>query len=135
MNTSLARLNPKVRVLGAMKTTAPIDEPESTQAGCWRSCSVDGEICRSFEATSPESVSSSQPATVRERTREDPCPPAIGAKDIGIDALTQIFCCPRCHSRLARPESLQPPIVCRNAECEYSRQGFLEVFGQPVLGE
>ena len=127
-----------------MKTTAPIDEPESTQAGCWRSCSVDGEICRSFEATSPESVSSSQPATVRERTREDPCPPAIGAKDesaafevppkdIGIDALTQIICCPRCHSRLARRESLQPPIVCRNAECEYSRQGFLEVFGQPVL--
>lgn len=52
---------------------------------------------------------------------------------ISIDALAQIVCCPRCHLPLGRRENLEAPIVCRNAECEYSRDGFLQQHGQPVL--
>jgi SAM-dependent methyltransferase len=52
---------------------------------------------------------------------------------IGIDTLAQIVCCPRCRSQLGRREGQEAPIVCCNAECAYSREGFLELFGQPVL--
>ena len=72
---------------------------------------------RSFDAAAPEALCPRQPATA----------------PVGIDDLAQIVCCPRCHSQLGRRANPQTPIVCRNAECEYSREGFLEAFGQPVL--
>jgi SAM-dependent methyltransferase len=105
--------------------TAPIDDPEPAPAGRWCSSSANGQISRSFEAAVPEAVSPSQLPTATALDR-----PPTG---IGIDALAQIVCCPRCHSQLGRRECPRAPIVCRNAECEYSREGFLEAFGQPVL--
>jgi SAM-dependent methyltransferase len=44
--------------------------------------------------------------------------------------VNELLCCPRCRSSLSFEGE---PIVCTNAECVYSRDGFPRAGGQPVL--
>ncbi len=50
-----------------------------------------------------------------------------------MNDVAQIICCPRCRSQLVRKESHKRQLFCCNSECKYSREGFIEVFDQPVL--
>lgn len=91
-----------------------------------------------------KTVSAGQRPAARTQASENTSPPPLRARaestafdlspaGAGIDSLAQIVCCPRCRSKLGRRESPLAPIICRNAECEYSREGFPEAIGQPVL--
>jgi hypothetical protein len=62
------------------------------------------------------------------------CSKSVPGKEFRMNNdVAQIICCPRCRSQLGRKESHERQLFCCNSECKYSREGFLEVFDQPVL--
>jgi SAM-dependent methyltransferase len=110
-----------------------------------RLSSVSKQACRSLEMVMLEAGSTDDSRTVIEsaclciqsagiEARADTLlsilPPKGGTRN---NDLEQIICCPRCRSQLGRKKSQERKLFCCNSECKYSREGFLEAFGQPVL--
>src|ERR1035437_4445714 len=50
-----------------------------------------------------------------------------------VDEVTQIICCPRCHSALDCKDGHEGKLFCTNSGCKYFQDGFFEASKQPVL--